>query len=75
MLGSETSALVSYIKEMPTKSSVNGFELGFSLVVRGCARLTAHQLLAEQGRKLTFAGCLLCTRHWGWGIYMAFHSR
>ena len=64
---------VPYIKEMLTKSLVNGFELGFSLVVRGCAMLTAHQLLVEQGRKLTFAGHLLCTRDWGWGIYIACH--
>lgn len=56
MLGSETSALVPYIKEVLAKSLVNGFELGFSLVIRVCARLTAHQLLAERGRKLTFAG-------------------
>lgn len=63
MLGSEISALVPYIREVLTKSLVNGFELGFSLVVRGCARLTAHHLLVEWGRKLTFVGTLLCTRY------------
>ena len=60
-------------KEKLTKSLVNGFELGFSLVVRGCAMLTAHQLLVEWGRKLTFAEHLLCTRDWGWGIYILCH--
>lgn len=64
VLGGLGSTLVPYIKEVLSKYLVNGIEVGFFLVVKGCTRLTAHQKTVERGRKLTFIGYLLYTRYW-----------
>lgn len=59
----QMSVLVPFVMEVLSESLGNGIELVFSLVVKECARLSAHQIRAERGTEANTCGAPSYTRY------------